>query len=132
MRNNFVCTGRIPFDLRYNAGENGKSSMISGVVDVQRNYKKSDEQYYPSDLIPFVAFGAKADFINSHFSKGDYVDLSGRMEFGNDYTDSEGNVRKGNLTLKVENVEFVPGKAANAGNSVTSEITPIDDGDMPF
>ena len=125
--NQLILNGKIPhFDGTYKAGEGEKKSFMSWAISVKRDFKPADEQYYPEDLINFKAFGAKADFINKFFQKGDGLILSGRLQRDEDYTNKEGVAVKGQLVMMVENVCFAEGttKGGAAASTTTGGTAP--------
>lgn len=113
--NSIVLNGSIPhFDPNtYNQGDGDQNkSFLSWAISVQRNFKKQDEQYYPSDLINFKAFGPKADFIMNYFKQGDGIILTGRLQRDDDYIDQNtGETKKGQLFVLVETANFPVGKS---------------------
>lgn len=121
--NHVTLNGRIPgFDPAvYNEGEDGKSSFLVWSVNVKREYKKDDEQYYPDDLIRIKAWGPKADFIMNYFEKGDGIIIEGRLQKDDDYEDDEGNERKGELFVLVESVHFLDGAGKSSSDKSGSK-----------
>lgn len=122
-----VLNGKLPhFDGTYKKGdgENSKSYLF-WAISVKRDFKKKDEQYFPEDLIPFRAFGQKADFIMDQFQKGSGVILDGRIEIGDDYQ-KDGQTIKGQPFLNVANVHFPEAskKEENASNSNSPKSKP--------
>ncbi len=114
--------GRIPnhdaFNFTYTENEDPKRCRVNGCISVRRNYKRQDEQYYPEDIINFVAFGGTATFLNKYFKKGDTVELLGSIEQSADWTDQNGETRKGRLSLVVSDAAFpAGGENSNAGSN---------------
>ena len=121
--NHIGINGQFPhFDMNYKEGDGDKRSFLSWAVSVKRDFKKQDEQYYPSDLIPIKPWGPKADFIAKNFNQGDGVVISGRLQKDDDY-EVEGETRKGQLYILVENVNFLEG-AKSSGNDSTPSSAP--------
>ena len=121
--NKTVLNGKIPFfDAKYTAGDGNKKSFLMWSVSVPRDMKKDDEQYYPEDLIPIKAFGAKADFIMNHFPQGSGIVIEGRITKDDDYMDKQsGEQKKGGLYVLVQSVYFPStGNSSNNGNSRVS------------
>lgn len=104
MLNKVILQGRIPFDLELRNGDDEKRAFLGFSVSVRRNYKPEGEEYYPEDLIYCKAFGQTAIFINNYFKKGDHLLIEGELRRDEDYVDSDGNERKGQLY-----VHIVPG-----------------------
>lgn len=115
-----VLNGKLPhFESNYKAGEGEKASFMSWAISVQRAYKPADAKYYPEDLINFKAFGKTADFINNNFSQGDAINVVGRLQKDDDYEDSNGEKKRGQLYLLVNEVSFSMG-----GKSQDKDATP--------
>lgn len=108
--NQVLLNGRLPrFEGTYKAGEGDKKAFLSWSLSVKRDFKAADEQYYPEDLIPFKAFGPKADFINKNFNQGDGLILTGRIQKAEDY-EKDGQMVRGGLFLNVETISFAEGR----------------------
>jgi single-stranded DNA-binding protein len=115
--NNVILNGRLPhFEGNYKPGEGEKTSFLAWSVSAKRNFKKADEQYYPDDLIPFKAFGPKADFINNNFGQGDGIIIIGTLRKDDDY-EKDGQTVRGGIYVLVEQVMFADGKANAEGGS---------------
>lgn len=97
--------GRICNDLEIKASSSGKSYLRFSIA-VPRSMK-NDNGEYDTDFFQAVAFGGSADFICSHFSKGDKILLVG--SFRNDNYEKDG-VMHYKDTLYVQRVEFAGGK----------------------
>lgn len=118
--NQLVINGRLPrFEGTFKAAEGDKKAFLSWSVSVKRDFKGADEQYYPEDLIPFKAFGAKADFINKNFGQGDGIIMTGRIQKADDY-EKEGQTVRGGLFLNVETVSFAEGRSGGASTESNS------------
>lgn len=100
-----VMEGRIPFDLELKGGGD-KTSVLTVPLSVRRNYKPEGEQYYPEDLIYCKVFGKQAEIIEKHFSKGDNIILTGRIQVGNEYENKAGETVKPGLEFIVSSFEF--------------------------
>lgn len=125
MLNQLIVNGKLPhFEGTFMAGEGDKKSFMSWAISVKRDYKKPDEQYYPEDLINFKAFGAKADFINKFFQKGDGLILIGKLQRDEDYTNKEGVLVKGQLALMVDQVMFSEGTNKNGEGATKTTSSP--------
>lgn len=77
-------------------------------ISVPRNYKKSDEEYPLSDIIPCIAFNITAEMLHMNFTKGKKICVSGRME-SSKYTDKDG-VTRYDLALNVREWYFIEPK----------------------
>lgn len=120
--NQLVVNGKLPhFEGTFKAAEGEKKAFMSWAISVKRDFKPADAQYYPEDLINFKAFGAKAEFINKFFQKGDGMILMGRLQRDDDY-EKDGQTVKGQLSLMVETVSFAEG--TNKGGTEGSAAAP--------
>ena len=126
--------------------------MLSGrlVRDVETRDAASGGKYYTftiavdgrgkdseASFFDCTAFGKVGEFVEKWFSKGDGIELSGRME--NDrYKDKDGNNRD-SWKLMIENAEFTKG-GSKAGNDATDQpatapvegFTPVNEDEIPF
>ncbi|MGL5646738.1 MAG: single-stranded DNA-binding protein [Clostridium sp.] len=87
-----------------------------------------------TDWFQCVAFKGAAENIQKYFSKGSMIGLSGEIQFG-EFTNKEGiNIKT--TTLVVNNFSFCgSSNNSNSNNnqsSFTDDMTPVDDGDLPF
>lgn len=95
-----------------------------------------------ADFIPCVSFGKRAEAIANYVQKGHLFGISGRLQI-NKYVDKDGNNRW-STDVNVEDFEFLQSKGASSNNITNNlndgfnstdydeELTPIDDGDIPF
>ena len=121
--NKFIANGKLPhFDGTFKPAEGDKKAFLSWAVSVKRDFKPEGAQYYPEDLIPFKAFGPKAEFINNFFKKGNGLIITGRLQRDEDYTDKDGNLQKGQLFLLVEDVTFAEG-SKNSEEGATQQAS---------
>ena len=145
--NKILITGNLTRDIELTHSQGGMA-MLSNSVACKRKIKDKNTGNYESDFIPIKAFGKTAEHIANYFGKGQGIQVEGRMQSGN-YTNNDGK-KVYTLELFVENVEFMGGKKENNNNSSYSneysapandtfgggnfeeDITPVDDGDMPF
>lgn len=78
--NKAIISGRIVSDPDIKQTSNGKS-VISFTVATQRKFKNQNGEY-ESDFIRCKAWGGTADFVSKYFSKGEPIELAGRIETG--------------------------------------------------
>lgn len=93
------------------------AKVTSFRLAVQRNYKNHNEEY-DADWISCVAWGNTAEFICSHFTKGQMVIVAGALS-SRCYTDTDGK--------KVYVTEVVVNSAYFAGNKPTNERADSDE-----
>ncbi len=127
--NNVSLVGRLTKDPELKTTQSGLS-VCRFAVAVDRPYSK-DRQ---ADFISCIAWRKTAEFIDSYFSKGQRIALTGSIQTGS-YTDKDGKTVY-TTDINVSNVEFCESKkqsdsSGNNLNSVETEEMPFDD-DLPF
>jgi single-strand DNA-binding protein len=149
--NKVVLIGRLTKDpeLRFAAGSGNAVSRFS--VAVTRQFKKEE-----TDFINCVAFGKTAETISQYLTKGSQIALSGSIRTGS--YDAQDGTKRYTTDVAVDSFEFIGSKGGNNnadsfnggnnnsnsdysaspkkdsfnGGSFNDDITPVDDGDMPF
>lgn len=142
--NKVVLIGRLTKDpeLRFTPGAG--TAVASLTLAVDRRIKKEGQP--EADFINCVAFGKTAEIMAQYLSKGRLVGVSGNIRTGS-YEAKDGTKRyttdvyidefqfleKGNGARPVtsNNSEF-GAPSAFGGDSFDMDMTPIDDGDIPF
>ena len=143
--NKVVLVGRLIKDpeLRYAAGNGTAISRFT--VAVNRQFKKDE-----ADFIGCVAFGKTAETIAQYLTKGRQIAISGNIRTGS--YDAQDGTKRYTTDVVVESFDFIG--SSNSGNRDTTnnssnsdystepkdnfgggfndDITPVDDGDMPF
>ena len=142
--NKVVLIGRLTKDpeLKYTPGDGTAICRIT--VAVNRQFKKDE-----ADFINCVAFGKTGETIAQHFTKGRQIALVGNIKTGS-YQAQDGTKRY-TTDVAIESFEFI-GSANDGGSNSYSrnsdnstwgaptggpdmgfaDMTPVDDGDMPF
>ena len=122
-------------DLRFAAGTG--TAVCKFTVAVNREFKKDE-----SDFINCIAFGKTAETIGQYFTKGSEINIVGSIQTGS--YDKQDGTRVYTTDVKVDSFEFGAKKNdsnSNVGNQRDSfsgqagfeyDITPVEDGDMPF
>lgn len=145
--NKVVLVGRLTKDpeLRFAAGSGNAVSRFT--LAVNRQFKKDE-----ADFINCVAFGKTAETISQYFTKGRQIAVSGNIRTGSydaqdgtkryttdvvvesfDFLESGGNRDNSDFGGGHSNSEFSAGPKDSFGSAGFNEdITPVDDGDMPF
>ena len=146
--NKVVLIGRLTRDpdLKYIASTGTAVTNITLAVD--RAFKKEGRP--EADFLRCVCYGKTAETIATYFSKGRLIAVSGRIETGSYDKD---NVKVFTTDIIIEDFQFLESKGtgsnspvknngsdqgpSNFGNSssnsnYTDDITPVDDGDIPF
>ena len=136
--NKVVLIGRLTKDpeLRFAAGSGTAVSRFT--VAVNRQFKKDE-----TDFINCVAFGKTAETISQYMTKGRQIALTGSIRTGS--YDAQDGSKRYTTDVAVDSFEFIgsnnnnsehysnpPKNDAFGGGSYNDDITPVDDGDMPF
>ena len=124
--NKVVLVGRLTKDpeLRYTAGSDTAVCKFTLAV----NRMKKDE----ADFINCVAFNKTAETIANYLVKGRKIAIAGGIQTDS-YTAQDGTKRY-TTDVVVETFEFCDSsnKSNSSNNSIDDDVTPVDDGDMPF
>lgn len=133
--NKVVIIGRVTkeIELKYLPGSGTAAVTITLAVD--RRFKKDGKK--EADFIPVVIFGKSAESTAQYMSKGKLMGVSGRIQTRS-YDHKDGH--KVYVTEVVaEEIKFLEwGNKTGSNESSGSEydgyedMTPIDDGDIPF
>ncbi|MDU3410995.1 single-stranded DNA-binding protein [Clostridium sp.] len=131
--NKVILIGRLTKDpeLRFTAGSGMAVSRFT--VAVNRQFKKDE-----TDFINCVAFGKTAETISQYLTKGRQIAVTGSIRTGS--YDAQDGTKRYTTDVAVESFEFLGsnGQANTQGNSsddafgAYDDITPVDDGEMPF
>lgn len=143
--NKVVLVGRLTRDpeLRFAAGSGTAVSRFT--VAVNRQFKRDE-----TDFINCVAFGKTAETISQYFTKGKQIAVSGSIRTGS--YDAQDGTKRYTTDVAVDTFDFIDsGNRDNNGGGYNSnsdysaqnndsfagagfndDITPVDDGDMPF
>lgn len=125
--NKIIIAGRLVRDAKLKVGNSG-SEYCKFTVAVDRSRTKDTEK--KTDFFDCTAFGKTGAFVEKYFSKGDGIEIVGRME-SDKYTDKDGKNRT-TWGVTVEEVYFPLGKGkADRTEETTSEPTPSD-AELPF
>jgi len=148
--NKVVLIGRLTKDpeLRFAAGSGNAVSRFT--VAVNRQFKREE-----TDFINCVAFGKTAETISQYLTKGSQIALTGSIRTGS--YDAQDGTKRYTTDVAVESFEFIGSRGNNnadsfndgfnnsnsnysnapkndpfGGGDFDNDITPVDDGDMPF
>ena len=119
-----VLKGNICKDIDLKYVNDGKMAIAKFSLAVSR-MKKDD----PSDFFNCTAFGKTAELIAENLSKGSPILINAHLQTGS-YDHKDGH-KVYTTDVIVDRFEFI-GKKEDNNSSPTPEITPIDDGDIPF
>ncbi|NFO03154.1 single-stranded DNA-binding protein [Clostridium botulinum] len=138
--NKVVLIGRLTKDpeLRFTPGAGTAVTTLTLAVD-KYNSKSGQRE---ADFVPVVVWGKQAESTANYMTKGSQMAISGRIQTRN-YEAKDGTKRYVTEVVATE-VQFLS-KSNTSGNSNNSssnnqfdnmnfdeDITPVDDGDMPF
>lgn len=132
--NNVSLIGRLTKapELRTAAG-NG-TAVCRFTIAVNRQFKKDE-----TDFINCVAFGKTAETISQYMTKGRQLGIQGSIRTGS--YDAQDGTKRYTTDIVVNNITFISSnqnslsQTQNTRYSETNfdpDITPVDDGDMPF
>ena len=124
--NKAVLVGRLVRDpdLKFAAGSGNAVSRFT--VAVTRQFKRDE-----ADFISCVAFGKTAEIISQYFTKGKQIAIPGSIRTGS--YDAQDGTKKYTTDVVVDTFDFIEKGTSNNNNTgVDEDITPVDDGDMPF
>lgn len=144
--NRVVLIGRLTKDpeLKFTPGTG--TAVTSFTLAVDRRFKKEGQQ--EADFIPIVVWGKQAESTANYMSKGRLMGVSGRIQTRS--YDAKDGTRRYVTEVVADEVQFLEwGNSSNNtvanndqynnGNENGSmkvpdnnDITPIDDGDIPF
>lgn len=149
--NKVVLIGRLTKDpeLRFTPGAGTAVTTLTLAVD-RYNTKTGERE---ADFIPVVIWGKQAESTANYMSKGGQVAISGRIQTRS-YDAKDGTKRYVTEVVADQfgGVQFLGSKGSNSssnsfgasneysapandvfgGGSFEEDITPVDDGDMPF
>ena len=134
--NKVIIVGRLTKDPELKYTPNGGTAICRITVAVARAFKKDE-----TDFINCVAFGKTGETITQYLTKGRQIALAGNIRTGS-YQAQDG-TKMYTTNVIIENFEFVGNNSNNSSNQSTwnaqdnsdesfGDMTPVDDGDMPF
>lgn len=135
--NKIQLVGRLTKDPELTFAPGTGTAVTKFTLAVNRpQFDKSKPQ--EADFIPCVCFGKRAEAIANYVQKGHRFGLSGRLQI-NKYVDKECNNRW-STDIVVEDFEFLQDKGSKINENESNEsstnheeeLTPVDDGDIPF
>ena len=109
--NKVILSGNLTKDVVLNGS--GDRSVGRTTIACQRRYKNK-EGVYEADFPNVVAFGASAEFMSNYFSKGDGIEIVGRIQTGSYKKDSGDTIYTTDVI--VEEISFPKGSRASSNN----------------
>jgi single-strand DNA-binding protein len=137
--NKVVLIGRLTKDpdMKYIASSG--TAVTNFTLAVDRSFKKEGQP--DADFIRCICFGKRAETIATYFSKGKLIAISGNIQTGSYEKDG---TKVFTFDVNVDDFQFIEKKETNTGTSAPNnkpsgpnnygldDITPVDDGDIPF
>ena len=131
--NKAIIVGRLTKDPELKYTPNGGTAICRITVAVARAFKKDE-----TDFINCIAFGKTGETIAQYFAKGRQIALAGNIRTGS--YQGQGGTKMYTTNVIIENFEFVGNNNANNqswsaqdnSDEGFGDMTPVDDGDMPF
>lgn len=124
--------GRLIKDAELKFLPGSGSAVTTFTLAVSRRFKKEGQQ--EADFIPVVVYGKTAEATANYTAKGSLVGVVGRIQTRN-YEAKDG-TRRYITEVVADEVEFLSKSNKNDSEEITNEfqndITPIDDGEIPF
>ena len=123
-------------DLRFGAGSG--TAVTKFTLAINRRFKKEGQP--EADFIPIVCFGKQAEAVANYSAKGKLVSVVGNIQTSNYEKDGNRIYKTEIIADEVNFLEWASkgedskSTSSNDNNSFSpnSDITPIDDGDIPF
>lgn len=139
--NKVVLIGRLTKDVELKFGQGTGTAVANFTLAVNRRFKK--EGYPDADFVPVVVFGKTAEATANYMHKGSQLCVSGSIQTRN--YDAKDGTKRYVTEVIADEVEFLDSKKQDGASATQSyngglndnpnfggDITPIDDGDIPF
>ena len=133
--NKTILIGRLTADPTLNFAAGTGTAVARFNLAVTRPFKKDE-----TDFINCIAFNKRAEAIAQYLTKGRQLAVTGSIRTGS--YDAKDGTKRYTTDIVVDSFEFIgQGNNNNQGNTSQNnfggmnfedEMTPIDDGDMPF
>jgi single-strand DNA-binding protein len=133
--NKWVGIGRLTRDPELNFQANSGMAICRFRLAVTRPFKKDE-----TDFINCIAFNKRAETIAQYLTKGRQLAVTGSIRTGS--YDAKDGTKRYTTDIVVDSFEFIgQGNNNNQGNTPQNnfggmnfedDMTPVDDGDMPF
>lgn len=135
--NKVVLVGRLTKDPELRFAQGTGTAVCTFTVAVNRRFKREGQP--EADFVPIVVFSKQAEATANYMSKGKLLSISGNIQTRN-YEAKDG-TRRYVTEVIADEVDFLEwgGKKEDTASkpvkdqfSTDNDITPIDDGDIPF
>ncbi|WP_300382106.1 single-stranded DNA-binding protein [Clostridium sp.] len=135
--NKVILIGRLTKDPELNFAAGSGTAVTRFTLAITRQFKKEE-----TDFINCIAFGKTGETIAQYLTKGKQLAVTGNIRTGS--YDAKDGTKRYTTDVVVESFEFISSQGQgqqnnNAGNqnnwdkgNFEEDMTPVDDGDMPF
>ena len=137
--NKVILIGRLTKDPELNFAAGSGTAVTRFTLAITRQFKKEE-----TDFINCIAFGNTGETIAQYVTKGRQLAVTGNIRTGS--YDAKDGTKRYTTDVVVESFEFISSQGQgqgqqndNTGNqnnwdkgSSEEDMTPVDDGDMPF
>ena len=137
--NKVILIGRLTKDPELNFAAGSGTAVTRFTLAITRQFKKEE-----TDFINCIAFGKTGETIAQYVTKGRQLAVTGNIRTGS--YDAKDGTKRYTTDVVVESFEFISSQGQgqgqqndNTGNqnnwdkgSSEEDMTPVDDGDMPF
>lgn len=123
--------GRNVIDPKLSFTPTEGKAVVKLRLAVPRQGKKDE-----ADFIQCVAFGKTAEIIGQYFAKGERIGITGNIRTGS--YDAKDGTKRYTTDVYIESFYFIEQKGGTASengysnSSFEADMTPVDDGEMPF
>lgn len=131
--NKVILCGRMTKDpdLKFTPGAG--TAIASFGLAVERNYVNKDTGKPDTDFINIMVFGKRAEAISNHMRKGRLLLVQGRLQIRSYEKDG---IKRYVTEVVAEEVDFIDwgGNKKEGSKEIdyVTDVTPIDDDDIPF
>lgn len=131
--NKVILIGRLTRNPELRFAPNTGNAVTRFNLAVNRRKQKDKDQ--EADFINCVAFGKTAETIAQYLLKGNQIAVEGNIRTGS--YDKDG-IKRYTTDVLIERFNFIGNNKSNNSNQTSNlngfddDMTPVDDGDMPF
>ncbi|MCH1962980.1 single-stranded DNA-binding protein [Clostridium perfringens] len=125
--NKVVLVGRLTKDPELRFTANKGTAVTRFTLAVNRDYKKEDGTQ-EADFINCIAYSKRAEVIAQYLTKGKRFSIAGSIRTGS--YDAQDGTRRYTTYVVVDGFDFID--SSNGQNNFNDDMTPVDDGDIPF
>jgi len=133
--NKVILIGRLTKDPELNFAAGSGTAVTRFSLAVTRPFKKDE-----TDFINCIAFGKTGETIAQYLTKGRQLAVTGSIRTGS--YDAKDGTKRYTTDIVVDSFEFIGNSNENKNNgsgqgnnfegNFEEDMTPVDDGDMPF